>query len=146
MERRHRTSCLAACSFLLMLASVPIVGCSMVVSGADVKGTYRLNTKRGEITLQLSPNGDFSEMIVWPSGKRATVSGNWSWNQDVLKLNQLWIPREFAPGYIQEADALAKDAPKYTDPGNWMFQPEKNWGTVTLSVFPDNDEYFKKIK
>lgn len=125
-----------------------MTGCSMVKSRSDVVGNYRLNTKKGKITLQLLQDGHLSEVIVWPSGRQETRSGNWSWSEskNVLNLDQLWIPREFAPDYIQEADASAKDGAKYTEPGHWTMRPEKHWGAVILSVFPDNEESFEKTR
>jgi hypothetical protein len=136
---------LVGCWILLIFAvSAFMVGCSMVTSREALVGKYRLNTKSGSITLDLSEDGHFFETIVRPSGAKDTVAGSWSWNQNVLNFDRLWIPREFAPDYIQQADALAKDQPKYTEPGHWGMRPEKHWGTVILSIFPDNDENFRK--
>ena len=131
---------------LLTLASMFAAGCSMVDSRSDVVGNYRLETKGGEISLRLSEDGHFSETILWASGKQDTGSGSWYWNQKVINFDQLWIPREFAPSYIQEADAFARDQPKYTEPGHWTVRLERHWGTIILSIFPDNDENFRMTK
>jgi hypothetical protein len=131
---------------ILVATAVCLPACSMVKSKADVTGEYRLNAHSGAINLQLYDDGRFSEAIVWPSGRTETRLGNWSWNHNVVSLDELWIPREFAPDYIQDADNRNKGQPKYTDSGHWTCHPEKHWGTVRLSIFPDNDEYFEKIK
>ena len=131
---------------LLTLASMFAVGCSMVDSRSDVVGNYRLETKGGEITLRLLEDGHFSETILWASGKHDTRAGNWYWSQKVLNFDQLWIPREFAPSYILESDALATDQPKYTEPGHWTVSPERHWGTIILSIFPDDDVNFRMTK
>jgi hypothetical protein len=146
MANRKRRFALCDLCLLLTLAPVFAAGCSMVDSRSDVVGNYRLNTTGGEITLRLSEDGRFSETIVWASGKRETRSGNWNWSEKVLNFDQLWIPREFAPSYIQEADASAKDQPKYTEPGHWTVRPERHWGTIILSIFPDDGENFRMTK
>ena len=131
---------------LLTLASMFAAGCSMVDSRSDVVGNYRLETKGGEISLRLSEDGHFSETIRWASGKQDTRSGSWYWSEKVINFDQLWIPREFTPSYIQDADASAKGQPKYTEPGQWTVTPERHWGTIILSIFPDNDENFRMTK
>jgi hypothetical protein len=39
-----------------------------------------------------------------------------------------------------------ENQPKYTEPGHWAIQPERHWGTVTLSIFPDADVNFKMTR
>jgi hypothetical protein len=75
-------------------------------------------------------------------------SGKWLWSQNGIGFDQLWIPPEFAPGYILQADASAKanKQPQYTEPGSSWGRPEKHWGTVILPIFPDADVNFKMVR
>lgn len=135
-------------TFLLILAMLlSLNGCMMVKSESDVLGEYELKVGTSEIVLKMSPDRSFSEKIVLPSGKVVNHSGKWSWAQDGLSLDQLWIPSEFAPGYILQADAsaAANNQPKYTEPGHWYIKPERHWGTVILPIFPDADIQFKMV-
>jgi hypothetical protein len=133
---------------LILAASLFMTGCSMVKSESDVLGEYELRTENGKIVLQVSPDKSFSETIYWPNGKVERRSGKWLWNQNGISFDQLWIPSEFAPDYILQADASAKanKQPKYTEPGHWSGRAEKHWGTVTLPIFPDADVNFKMIR
>jgi len=120
----------------------------MVKSESDVLGEYELKVGTGRIELKVSPDKSFSETIFWPSGKVDSRSGKWLWGEGGIGFDQLWIPREFAPDYILQADASAKTnkQPKYTEPGYWWGRPEKHWGTVTLPIFPDADVSFKMVR
>ena len=120
----------------------------MVKSESDVLGEYELRAERGKIVLNIAPDKSFSETIYWPNKQVESRSGKWLWSQNGISFDQLWIPSEFAPDYILQADASAKanKQPKYTDPGYWSIRPERHWGTVTLSIFPDADLNFKMVK
>jgi hypothetical protein len=123
---------------------IGLAGCS-VTSEKNVIGEYVLQ-RQGRIELSISPGGSFSETIVWPTGKVSKASGTWEWHDSGISFDQLWIPPEFAPGYIREADQHSEEQPKYTEPGNWSMKPERHWGNVTLPVFPDADISFKMTK
>ena len=149
MGGRVRQFRVISCAFLLMLMALLFLsGCSMVKSESDVLGEYELRAERGKIVLNVSPDKTFSETIYWPSEKVESRSGRWLWSQNGISFDQLWIPSEFAPDYILQADASAKanKQPKYTDPGHWSIRPERHWGTITLSIFPDADVNFKMVK
>jgi hypothetical protein len=63
-----------------------------------------------------------------------------------VSFDGLWIPKSFAPDYIEQADAQSSSSqPKYTDPGTWAVSAEHHWGTITLAVFPDADIDFKMV-
>ena len=135
---------------LTVAASLFMTGCTIVKSESDVLGEYELRpeTGNGKIVLQVSPDKSFTETIYWPTGKIESRSGKWLWKDDGMSFDQLWIPSAFAPDFILETDAEAKanNQPKYTEPGHWAIQPERHWGTVTLSIFPDADVDFKMTK
>lgn len=120
--------------------------CVYVQSRATVVGTYQLGSNRQRIVLELSPDGNFTETISYRKGEVTTHVGRWDFEPDTvdLKFDSLWIPSEFAPDYILDADENSKDQPKYTQPGLWTVTPTYQWGTVTLDVFPDADIRFKK--
>lgn len=134
--------------FLTLTASLLLSGCSMVKSESDVLGEYELRAAGGKIVLSVSPDKSFSESIHWPSGKVENRSGKWLWAKSGISFDQLWIPSEFAPDYILQADAsaTANRQPKYTEPGHWSIRAEKHWGTVTLPIFPDADVSFKMTR
>jgi hypothetical protein len=134
---------------LLVLATLLFAsGCTMVKSESDVLGEYELNVGKGRIELKILPDKSFSETIFWPTGKMENRSGKWLWAENGIGFDQLWIPPEFAPDYILQADAEAKanKQPKYTEPGYSWGRPEKHWGTVTLPIFPDADVNFKMVR
>jgi hypothetical protein len=147
MEKRTRQVQVARSVLLLTLAaSLFMTGCTIVKSESDVMGEYELRAGDGKIVLQVSPDKNFSETIYWPTGKVESRSGKWLWNKHIINFDQLWIPPAFAPDYILQADASAEKQPKYTEPGHWAIQPERHWGTVTLSIFPDADVNFKMTR
>jgi len=61
-----------------------------------------------------------------------------------IDFDSLWIPKEFAPDYILQADSENSDQPRYTDPGHWVLAPEYHFGSVVLEIFPDADVSFRK--
>ena len=148
-QRMKRTRQLrVARSVLLLILAVLlfVTGCTLVRSESDVLGEYELKAGNGKIALKVSPDGSFSETILWPTGRVESRSGQWLWNKNRLSFDQLWIPSVFAPDYILRADASADKQPKYTESGHWAIQPEKHWGTVTLPIFPDADLSFKMVR
>ena len=118
----------------------------MVKSESDVLGEYELKSGNGRIALKVSPDKSFSETIFWSNGKVENRSGKWLWAENGISFDQLWIPSEFAPDYILQADASANKQPKYTEPGHWSMGVEKHWGTVMLPIFPDADVNFKMVR
>lgn len=133
---------------LISAALILATGCSMVKSESDVVGEYELKVGNGRIALKVSPDRNFSETIFWPNGKVENRSGKWLWGEGGIGFDQLWIPPEFAPDYILQADAEARanKQPKYTEPGYSWGRPEKHWGTVTIPIFPDADVNFKMVR
>lgn len=119
----------------------------MVKSEADVLGEYELKVGTNKIALKIFPDKSFSEEITWQGDKLQNRSGKWLWANDGISFDQLWIPPEFAPQYILQADASASEnkQPRYTEPGHWSIRPERHWGKVILPIFPDEDTEFKMI-
>lgn len=132
---------------LLVVVLLSLNGCMMVKSESDVLGRYELKVGANTISLKLSSDKSFTEEIAWQGGKVQNHSGKWLWVNEGISFDQLWIPREFAPEYILQADASASEnkQPKYTEPGHWFIRPERHWGKVILPVFPDADTEFKMV-
>lgn len=131
------------------LAWMPsLIGCTLNPSRADVLGRYELKGVRsGGITLSLQRDGTFIEDISSPSAHEDHRSGIWTLSGGSVNLSKLWIPKEFVPDYITDADErTSAPMPKYTEPGNWSLSAEKRWGAGFLAVFPDEDIEFKKIR
>ena len=156
-ERQHRESRWATPSWkmasrillpiiALAIFTTALVGCYSVKSKPEVVGLYELHVGQDRISLDVSADERFAETIQWASGKIEKRSGKWYWNRGSVSFDGLWIPKSFAPDYIEQADAQsASDQPKYTDPGTWAVSAEHHWGKITLTVFPDADIYFKMV-
>lgn len=108
-------------------------------------GNMNSKSETGKFALKVSPDKSYSETIFWPNGKVESRSGKWLWAENGISFDQLWIPSEFAPDYILQADTSAKAnrRPKYTEPGYWSMRAERHWGTVILPIFPDADVSFE---
>lgn len=124
-----------------------LLSCGQVQDRSELIGSYEMKAAGQVIYLDLRPSGNFIETLhlgARPTDKRR---GKWFFKDNRLGLDGLWIPRSFAPDYILEADSEAETQghSKYTDPGYWSIMPEKEWGTLTLTIFPDADISFKKI-
>jgi hypothetical protein len=144
MRRRVRHFIAVSIAALVFMLN----GCTLNPSKASVLGAYDLRgIKAGRITLTLRGDGTYSEVIRWPSQREDRENGNWTLSGGDVNLSGLWIPREFAPDYIVEADerSSAPRMPKFTEPGNWSLSAEMRWGVVFLTVFPDADIEFKKV-
>jgi hypothetical protein len=140
---KFRTSLLMA--VLATLSSV-LVACYQVKSKPEVIGLYELKVGQNQIDLDVSADESFTETIKWASGKVEKRIGRWYWNRGSIAFDSLWIPKPFAPDYINQADAQSgPKQPKYTEPGNWAVSAEKHWGTMTLTVFPDADINFRMV-
>jgi hypothetical protein len=113
---------------------------------SEVYGVYELRKGTQFIALEIRPDGSFEEKIVYSPQKLEKREGKWFWRADAVNIEALWIPRAFAPDYILSADANSAGGRKYTEPGNWFLHVEKQFGTITLIVFPDDDINFKMIR
>lgn len=135
---------LAASVVVLVLASS---GCNRVIPRETIAGTYQLQHKAGTIELILLLDGSFSETIRPIRGHPSTRRGRWappSADSPQIGLYGLWIPREFAPDYIQEADRANGDSVKYTDPGYWITTPSYGFGKIVIPIFADADVKFER--
>lgn len=131
---------------ILAVFCAALVGCYSVKSKSEIVGVYELQVGRDRISLMVSPDQSFTETIQWASGKAEKRTGKWYWNRGSVSFDSLWIPKSFAPDYIEQADAESSSSqPKYTDPGTWAVSAEHHWGTITLTIFPDADIYFKMV-
>lgn len=130
---------------LIVALLLPEGACLDVTSRAGVVGTYQLGSNHQRIVLELSSDGNFTETIRYRKGEVTKHVGRWDFKPpDSMRFESLWIPKEFAPDYILDADENSKGQPKYTEPGFWIVTPTYEWGSVTLDVFPDADISFRK--
>jgi hypothetical protein len=132
---------------LILMLIVMMSGCNVTPSRDDVVGTYVLKGRTSDqITLTLSPNGEFKEQIL-VSGSVNSVAGRWSVRDGNIDFDQLWIPQAFAPQYILDADknAVASGQPKYAERGHWDVPVEKWWGRMKIEIFPDDDVQFAMV-
>jgi hypothetical protein len=131
---------------LLTIFSTTLVGCYPVKSQSEVVGLYELHVGHDKISLAVSADQSYAETIQWASGKVEKRVGRWYWNRGSVSFEGLWIPKAFAPDYIEQADAQSPASqPKYTEPGTWAVSAEHHWGKITLTVFPDADIDFKMV-
>jgi hypothetical protein len=144
-EARRLTAPLVAMVTAALCGS--LTGCYTVRSRASVVGVYELHAGRQKITLELRPNGVFSELIESGPGVVEKRTGKWNWSAGRLGMEDLWIPKAFAPDYILRADSEAgAGQPRYTEPGYWSVSTESHWGTIVLEIFPDGDVSFRKVR
>jgi hypothetical protein len=130
---------------LIVALLLPNGACVDVQSRAGVVGTYQLASNHQRIVLELSSDGNFTETISYKKGEVTKHVGRWDFKPtNYVTFDSLWIPKEFSPDYILDADENSKGQPKYTEPGSWTVTPTYEWGTVTLDVFPDADISFRK--
>lgn len=121
-----------------------LVSCRSAITTGELAGTYHLSGEGGAISLELLPNGDFVEHIRPTSGPVRMQRGRWEFSSRSISFDSLWIPVEFAPDYVKKADSNAGNGPKYTNPGSWSIKPERWFGKIVLSVFPDSNVKFEK--
>ena len=92
-------ACLSA-SVLLLLS---LVGCYPLTSEGKVVGTYELATEQGKIVLDIRRDHTFIEKIMFRNLPPEERRGKWKWTTG-LDLDSLWIPSQFCPDYIVQAD------------------------------------------
>jgi hypothetical protein len=126
---------------LAIIALIAVTcACMPIRSKQELTGTYELNGEKQKIRLEVFPDGSFSETIISASGRIEKSEGNWQWKAGFINFDKLWIPQSFAPDYILKSDASGRT--QFTVPGYWSITPEKYWGKVVLSVFPDSNINF----
>ena len=121
--------------------------CNRVISRDSVAGTYELRHAAGTIELALLLDGSFTETIRPIRGQPTIRKGTWvspSVGSPQIGLDGLWIPREFAPDFIQEADRMNGESVKYSIPGYWIATPSYQSGKIVIPVFPDADIKFER--
>ena len=137
---------LRACLFVPVIMLVTLVGCYPVTSEGKVVGTYELATEHGKIVLDIRRDHTFVETITFRNRPREERSGKWKWTTG-LDLDSLWIPSQFCPDYIVQADARSgSNGTRYSSPGHWTVGPEWQFGHVTLPIFPDSNVAFRRTK
>ena len=132
---------------LIALSLLLVSGCTLNPPRNEVIGTYLLKGQGvDQITLSLSPDGEFSETIKVAGSLKSNV-GTWSMRDGDISFDRLWIPDTFAPASIIEADKQAgeRHMPKYTEPGHWVLGVERIWGRTKMEVFPDEDVEFVMV-
>lgn len=130
---------------LPIVLSLALIGCGVVRSRSDVIGVYELTAGAQKITLEVSPDENFTEIILFAAGQEERRTGTWRWKSGRVSFDGLWIPKPFAPEYIRREDAESNtEQPKYTEPAYWSIFPERHWGAITLPIFPDVS--FKMVK
>jgi hypothetical protein len=107
-------------------------GCNLR-SEADVIGRYQMGTKPRLIVLDVKPDHTFSEIINIPGQTFPERFGRWSWTAGSISFDSLWIPMEFAPDYIVDADRTG--SVKYTEPAHWVLDTNGLLGAFTLTFF-----------
>jgi hypothetical protein len=120
-------------------------GCA-VRSETELIGRYRLGSVEQGIVLDIRPDHTFAETITVGGARLPQHTGTWFLAGSSADFDPLWIPKEFAPEYIVQADAnAARGEAKFTQPGNWTMSPERYWGRTSLEVFPDEGVSFRMV-
>ena len=130
----RRWSLLRAGLFVSVIMLSSLVGCYPVKSEDEVVGTYELASEQGKIVLGIRRDHTFVEKITFR-------------NLPPEDLDSLWIPSQFCPDYIVQADTRSgSNGPRYSSPGHWALDPEWEFGHVTLPIFPDSNVAFRRTK
>lgn len=142
----RRWSLLRAGLFVSVIMLSSLVGCYPVKSEDEVVGTYELASEQGKIVLGIRRDHTFVEKITFRNLPPEERSGKWKWTTG-LDLDSLWIPSQFCPDYIVQADTRSgSNGPRYSSPGHWALDPEWEFGHVTLPIFPDSNVAFRRTK
>jgi hypothetical protein len=137
---------LRACLFVPVIILLSLVGCYPVTSEGKVVGTYELATEQGKIVLDIRRDHTFVEKITFRNLPPEERSGKWKWTTG-LDLDSLWIPSQFCPDYIVQADTRSgSNGTRYSGSGHWTIGPEWQFGHVTLPIFPDSNIAFRRTR
>lgn len=142
-NRRHTARTVLATFVFCCIAS-----CSRPVSKEALVGSYRLSANAGFIDLELFVDGSMVETIHARNGALTIRKGKWtppSGDYSQMGLDGLWVPTDFAPDYIQQADKYDGSGPKYSELGYWVLTPIYESGRIVLPIFPDSDIQFERV-
>ncbi len=132
-------------ALVFAVCSLSLLSGCFVRSESEVIGVYELVNGTGKITLAVRGDHTFTETVSETGAKPVSRSGKWRWT-GLVSFDSLWIPAEFAPRYILEADAKTSPGfPKHTEPGPWSLEPGRSFGHVTLTVFSEGDSKFQMV-
>lgn len=138
----------ALMGIVMSLVVTVFIGCAGGISKESLIGHYRLAGKAGTIDLELAADGAFVQTVRFEDGTRSVRRGRWvppSSANSTVGLDGLWIPREFCPGYLNEADTRKDGHPKCSDPGYWVGKPYRALGKIVLPMFPDENMNFERV-
>jgi hypothetical protein len=122
---------------LLILSVLSLGACSRSLEKADIIGTYSLDNKSAEYTLELKSNGTYVHSLTSKDGKRASQTGRWEWDSKEED-NELAL---YQFGQFPGEDIGAMGS------GIYCISPKRSWGQVRLPVGGDIDvpaHYFIK--
>ena len=123
---------------LMVVIGFGLSACWRVQSKAAVAGSYELVSGSKKIILELKSDDTYEESVMFGGIVTDRRTGTWRWGGKFVDFDSLWIPKQFAPDYILDADASAGPGePKYTEPGHWSLGAEKHFGRTVLCVFED---------
>jgi hypothetical protein len=126
---------------LLFSAALVFAGCRLVTSPEEIIGMYILDSRSGNITLEVLPNGCFKETIAYNSGQSKKIEGKWHWQHHAIHLENLLIPTSFTPEMMPIVELMnARKA--FEHPEVWSITPEERWGKIRLPIDPDNSVEF----
>ena len=118
-----------------------------MIEAGELVGSYRHAGNSGTIQLDLRDDKSFTETIIFDDGRRVVRRGTWippTLESPTIAIDGFWMPMEFSPDYINETSRRYPDQPKFTDPGLWVVHPERNLGTIELSIYPDSNIALRK--
>jgi hypothetical protein len=131
------TKSILAC---VVMSCVVSLACREPESERSLVGFYQLRHASGVIDLELLPEGKFIETIRPCAGAVSIRRGTWSppsRSANQIGLEGLWIPQEFVPDYLLDADVASRDGVKFSEPGYWVLRPNYEFGALIIPLFPD---------
>jgi len=120
-----------------------LCSCAAIDSERNAVGAYEMSSGRNRITLRVCGDHTFAEEITIPGKSTYRHKGRWEWRHGYVDFDELWVPKEFTPQSMIDADAgTAPGLPRITEPRENSLGAEIRFGRKILEVFPDSGPNF----
>jgi hypothetical protein len=121
-------------ALLFMLLALSLSACSRPLQKADIIGTYTLDNKSVEYTLELRSDGTYVHSSTGEDGEKVTKTGQWEW-EDKEDYNKVCLDNfEILPG---------EDIGEPSGPGFFFLSPERSWRGIRFPIGdPDSPSHY----
>ena len=110
-----------------------LCSCAAIDSERNAVGAYEMSSGRNRITLRVCGDHTFAEEITIPGKSTYRHKGRWEWRHGYVDFDELWVPKEFTPQSMIDADAgTAPGTSAYHRAGLRREMRQSSSGTVGL--------------